>query len=284
MLRAAFRSGTGSCWKARSSAAGCATSPSSEVAQAIGSRVGALVPDAATLQLGIGAVPDAVLAALHDLRGLRVWSEMFSDGVLELDRTGQLDRGYQLIASFCFGTPAVYEFVHRNPRVRMLRTETTNDPAVISRNPRMISINSALLVDPFAQANAARRPSGLSSRIYSGFGGQTDFVVGAMHSAGGRAIIALPSWHQRADVSTIVPLVDGPVTPFQQTHRGDLFATGRLCSSSAANKSARRPRRRGRMPRDTMRQAGWGHAGAARGRGSRRISHRARGGLRGGPG
>jgi Acetyl-CoA hydrolase/transferase C-terminal domain len=168
--------------------------------------------------------------------------------------------------------------------VRMLRTETTNDPAVISRNPRMISINSALPVDPFAQANAARRPPGLSSRIYSGFGGQTDFVVGAMHSAGGRAIIALPSWHQRADVSTIVPLVDGPVTPFQQTHRGDLFATGRLCSSSAANKSARRPRRRGRMPRDTMRQAGWGHAGAARGRGSRRISHRARGGLRGGPG
>jgi acyl-CoA hydrolase len=185
----------------------------------IGARVSTLIPDSATLQLGIGAIPDAVVAALHDRRGLRIWSEMFSDGVLELDRTGQLDRGHQLVASFCFGSRAVYEFVHRNPQVRLLRTERTNDPAVISRNPRMVSINSALQVDLFCQANASRRPSlGRASRIYSGFGGQTDFVVGAMHSLGGQAIIALPSWHQRADVSTIVPLVDGPVTSFQQTH------------------------------------------------------------------
>jgi acyl-CoA hydrolase len=95
----------------------------------------------------------------------------------------------------------------------MLRTEKTNDPALIARQGAMISVNGALQVDLFAQANAAR----VRGMIYSGFGGQTDFIVGALHSRGGRAIIALPSWHPRADVSTVVPRLAGPVTSFQHS-------------------------------------------------------------------
>ncbi len=101
----------------------------------------------------------------------------------------------------------------QNPKIRMLRTETTNDPALIARHPRMVSVNTALQVDLFAQANASR----VRGVIYSGFGGQTDFVVGALHSRDGRAIIALPSWHPRADVSTVVPRLAGPVTSFQHS-------------------------------------------------------------------
>jgi acyl-CoA hydrolase len=181
--------------------------------ESIGERVAALVPGAATLQLGIGAVPDAVLGALHGRRGLAVWSEMFSDGVLALDRAGALDRDRPVTASFAFGSDELYRWIDRNPRVRMLRTEKTNDPGLIARQAAMVSVNSALQVDLFAQANAAR----VHGVIYSGFGGQTDFVVGALHSPGGRAIIALPSWHPKADVSTVVPRLAGPVTSFQHS-------------------------------------------------------------------
>ena len=184
-----------------------------DISHAIGDRVAQRVADGSTLQLGIGAVPDAVLLSLKARRGLRIWSEMFSDGVLELDRAGALDTSQQLVSSFLFGSPELYAWVDRNPRVRMLRTETTNEPANIAANPLMTSVNTALEVDLFAQANASR----VSGRIYSGFGGQTDFIVGASHSAGGQAILALRSWHPRANVSTIVPLIDEPVTSFQAT-------------------------------------------------------------------
>lgn len=188
--------------------------PPSAASAAIGDRVAALVPAGATLQLGIGAVPDAVLAALTTRHGaLRVWSEMFSDGVLALDKAGALDLSQPVIASFAFGSAELYDWMDRNPRIRMLRTETTNDPAQIERRPRMVSINSALQVDLFAEANASR----VQGKIYSGFGGQTDFVVGALHSPGGLAVIALPSWHPKADVSTVVPRLTGPVTSFQHS-------------------------------------------------------------------
>ncbi|HEX4291257.1 MAG TPA: acetyl-CoA hydrolase/transferase C-terminal domain-containing protein, partial [Trebonia sp.] len=101
----------------------------------------------------------------------------------------------------------------RNPDVRMLRTETVNDPARIARRPRMTSVNGALQVDLLAQADAMQ----VGSRVHSGFGGQTDFVVGALHAPGGQAIIALPSWHPKADVSTVVPSLTGPVTSFQHS-------------------------------------------------------------------
>ncbi len=184
-----------------------------EVSRTIGERVAALVPDGATLQLGIGAVPDATLQGLAKRRGLRVWSEMFSDRVLVLDRAGALDPDAMITASFTFGSQELYDWLDHNPRVRMLRTEKTNDPALIASQPAMTSINSALQVDLFAQANASR----INNRIYSGFGGQTDFIVGALHSDGGQAFIALASWHPKADCSTIVPLLDEPVTSFQHS-------------------------------------------------------------------
>jgi len=187
--------------------------PVPELFQAIGERVAALVPEAATLQLGIGAVPDAVLAALTGRRGMAVWSEMFSDGVLALERAGALDPGSPITASFAFGSAELRDWIDRNPRVLMLRTEKTNDPGLIARHPRMVSLNGALQVDLFGQANAAR----VHGLIYSGFGGHTDFVVGALHSPGGQAIIALPSWHPKAGVSTVVPRLAGPVTSFQHS-------------------------------------------------------------------
>jgi acyl-CoA hydrolase len=179
----------------------------------IGRLVSQRVPDGATLQAGIGAVPDATLHGLVARRGLRVWTEMFSDSVLALERAGALDREVPITASFLFGSPELLAWVDGNPRVEMRRTEVTNSPALIAANPSMTSVNTALQVDLFAQANASR----INARIYSGFGGQTDFIVGAMHSVGGQAFIALRSWHPKADCSTIVPLVDEPVTSFQMT-------------------------------------------------------------------
>jgi acyl-CoA hydrolase len=184
-----------------------------EVSARIGALVAARVGNGATLQAGIGAVPDATLCGLRDRRGLKVWTEMFSDSVLVLERAGALDQGTPVRASFLFGSSELLEWANRNPRVRMIRTETSNDPARISRNPAMVSINTALQVDLFGQANASR----VHTRIYSGFGGQTDFIVGALHSPGGQALIALRSWHPRADVSTIVPVIEEPVTSFQMT-------------------------------------------------------------------
>ena len=184
-----------------------------EVSASIGERVAHRIPDGATLQLGIGAVPDAALPGAAKHRELKIWSEMVSDGVLTLLAEGALDTDAPVVASFVFGSQRLYDWVDRNPAVRLLRTETTNDPAHISARPQMVSVNAALQVDLFGQANASR----IGSRIYSGFGGQTDFVVGALHSPGGQALIAMRSWHPKADASTIVPLVDEPVTSFQHS-------------------------------------------------------------------
>ena len=182
-------------------------------AEQIGEIIAHHVSDGSTLQLGIGAVPDAVLRNLLDRRKLRIWTEMFSDGVLELDRRGALDDDIPLTSSFLFGSQDLYDFVHLNRRVRMLRTEVTNDPGRIARRPLMTSVNAALEVDLFDQANSSR----INGRIYSGFGGSVDFVVGALHSRGGASYIALPSWHHKAQVSTIVPRLDEPVTSFQHS-------------------------------------------------------------------
>jgi acyl-CoA hydrolase len=184
-----------------------------ESCAAIGDRVAVLAGDGATLQLGIGAVPDAVLAALSPRRDLKVWSEMFSDGVLALEKAGALESGHLITASFAFGSAELYDWMDRNPSIAMMRTETVNDPAQIARRPRLVSVNTALQVDLFAQANASR----VGGVIYSGFGGQPDFVVGALHSPGGLAIIALPSWHAKADVSTVVPRLADQVTSFQHS-------------------------------------------------------------------
>jgi acyl-CoA hydrolase len=206
----------------------------SPVHETIGERVAALIPEAATLQLGIGAVPDVVLGALRQRTGLGVWSEMFSDGVLALERAGALDRARPVTASFAFGSADLYDWIDKNPRVRLLRTEKTNDPGVIARQPAMVSVNGALQVDLFAQANAAR----VQGVIYSGFGGQTDFVVGALHSPGGRAIIALPSWHPKAGVSTVVPWLAGPVTSFQHSFIVSEQGTATIWGNDASAQAA----------------------------------------------
>jgi acyl-CoA hydrolase len=185
--------------------------PSDPSTRAIAAQVAERIGDGSTLQLGIGAVPDAVLAGLQGRTGLRIWSEMVSDGIVTLERHGCLDPERPLVASFLLGSDELYQWAHHNPRLRMRRTETVNDPGKISRNPAMVSVNTALQVDLYGQVNASR----VRGRIHSGFGGQTDFIVGALHSPGGQALIALRSWHPKADVSTIVPMVEEPLTSFQ---------------------------------------------------------------------
>ncbi|HEY8821546.1 MAG TPA: acetyl-CoA hydrolase/transferase C-terminal domain-containing protein [Dermatophilaceae bacterium] len=188
-------------------------SPVDDSSLVIAESIAAMIHDGATLQLGIGVVPDCTLQALAGRRGLRIWTEMFSDGLLGLDAAHALDEGHPITASFCFGSREMYDWVDGNPRIRMLRTEKTNSPTLIAANRAMTSVNAALEVDLFGQANASR----IDARIHSGYGGQTDFIVGALHSPGGQAFIALRSWHPRADVSAVVPLLDEPVTSFQQT-------------------------------------------------------------------
>ena len=185
----------------------------SPVSQAVGEGIAARVGDGSTMQMGIGEVPNAVVSRLVDRKGLRIWTEMFSDGVLDLHKNDALDQDRPLTASFLFGSRELYDWVHMNTRIRMMRTEFTNNPGRIEKQALMTSVNSALQVDLLDQANASR----IKGRIYSGFGGQTDFIVGALHSRGGQSFIALPSWHAKADTSTIVPLLKEPVTSFQHS-------------------------------------------------------------------
>lgn len=173
----------------------------------IGRFVARLVSDGSTLQVGIGAVPDAVLAALSSKRDLGVHSEMISDGVLALWKAGvvtgrrkSLHKG-KITASFCMGSSALYSAVHRNPAFSFHPSDYVNDPLVVARNERMVSINSALQVDLTGQAAA----DSLGSLFYSGVGGQVDFIRGASRSKGGRAIIALPSTAREGTLSRIVP-------------------------------------------------------------------------------
>ena len=201
----------------------------------IGARIAALIEDGSTLQLGIGAIPDSVLSSLKDRKALRIWTEMFSDGVFELQKMGVLDPDVLITASFIFGSKELYQWLHLNRRVQMLRTERTNDPSNIAKQAKMQSINAALQVDLFDQANASH----VRGEIYSGFGGSTDFIVGALHSRGGRSFMALPSWHPKAQVSTIVPRLTENITSFQHsfvvTEQGAAACFGRSQSEQAKN-------------------------------------------------
>lgn len=207
----------------------------SNIQREIGSRIASLIENHSTLQLGIGGVPDAVLASLTDRKEMRIWTEMFSDGVLELHKGGILDADLPLNASFLFGSRELYDWVNLNRRIRMRRTEVSNDPSLIARQAKMTSINSALQVDLYDQANA----SFVRGEIYSGFGGSTDFIVGALHSRGGQSFMALPSWHPKAQVSTIIPELTTPVTSFQHsyvaTEQGIAPCFGHPLKEQAAN-------------------------------------------------
>jgi 4-hydroxybutyrate CoA-transferase len=194
----------------------------SEVERAIGRNVAALVDDGATLQMGIGAIPDAVLAALGDHRDLGVHSEMFSDGVIDLVDNGVITGARKrvhpgkLVSSFLMGTRRLYDFVHDNPLVAMLVANYVNDTAVIRRNPRVTAINSAIEVDLTGQVVA----DSIGTRQYSGVGGQMDFIRGASLSEGGKPIIALPSTTGRGE-SRIAPQIKpgaGVVTTRAHVH------------------------------------------------------------------
>jgi acyl-CoA hydrolase len=190
-----------------------AVGPGHEHAERIAELVADLVQDGSTLQLGIGQVPDATLRALAGRHKLAIWSEMISDGVMDLDRHGALDPTRPIACSFLFGSPELYAWVDENPRLMMTRTETTNDPSRIAAQKGMVSVNTALQVDLSDQAGASH----IGGRLYSGFGGQPDFVEGALHSPGGHAVIALRSWHEASASSTIVPRLTDPVTSFQHS-------------------------------------------------------------------
>jgi len=190
--------------------------------RAIGRHVAELVEDGATLQLGIGAIPDAVLSSLRDHTDLGVHSEMFSDGVIELVEMGVItgkqkasQRG-KVVGSFCIGSQRLYEFIDDNPSVELLSAAYVNDTAVIRRHPKVTAINSAIEVDLTGQVCA----DSIGSRIYSGVGGQMDFIRGASLSPGGKAIIALPSVTSRGESRIVSYLKQGAgvVTTRAHTH------------------------------------------------------------------
>jgi 4-hydroxybutyrate CoA-transferase len=167
--------------------------------------VATLVADRATLQLGIGAIPDAVLACLGAREDLGVHTEMFSDGVVDLVDAGVITNRRKrvhpgrIVTSFVMGTRRVYDFVDDNAFVEFHPCDRTNDTALIRRNDHAVAINSALEIDLSGQVCA----DSIGFRIYSGIGGQMDFVRGAALSHGGKAIIALPSTAARGAASRI---------------------------------------------------------------------------------
>jgi acetyl-CoA hydrolase len=193
-----------------------------EVARAIGRNIAGLVEDGSTMQMGIGEIPDAVLLFLKEKRHLGIHTEMFSDGMVELFESGvvtneakTLHRG-KIIASFVLGSKKTFDFLDNNPFVEFHPSDYVNDPFVIAQNEKMVAINSALAVDLTGQVCA----DSMGRQIYSGFGGQVDFIRGASRSRGGKPIIALPSTAQEGRISRIVDaLAEGSGVV---TSRGDV--------------------------------------------------------------
>ena len=175
---------------------------------ALGRYCAELVDDGATLQMGIGAIPNAVLLALTDHKDLGVHTEMFSDGLIPLLESGIVNgrrkkiHPKKVVASFTMGTRKLYDFIDDNPEIAMLDVAYVNDPAVIRRNPKVTAINSAIEVDLTGQVCA----DSIGSRMYSGVGGQIDFIRGASLSEGGKPIIALPATTSKGE-SKIVPFL-----------------------------------------------------------------------------
>ena len=167
----------------------------SDLAQRIARHIVDLIPDGATLQTGIGAIPDAVLRQLHGKRHLAIHTELFSDGVIDLIERGVIDGEMKtlhpgkVVAGFILGTRRLFDFVHDNPTFEMHPTEYVNDPFIIAQNDRMVAINSALEVDLTGQVAA----DSIGTRLYSGVGGQVDFIYGSSRSKGGVPIIAQPA-------------------------------------------------------------------------------------------
>lgn len=179
-----------------------------DIEKAIGKNCAELIDDGACLQMGIGAIPNAVLAQLGNHKNLGIHTEMFADGVLPLVEKGVIngsnkvtDKG-KIVSTFLMGSQTVYDFIDNNPQVMMMDVGYTNDPFIISQNPRTTAINSALQVDLTGQVNA----DSLGTKHFSGVGGQIDFVYGASRSKEGKAIIAMPSVTNKG-ISKIAPVL-----------------------------------------------------------------------------
>jgi acyl-CoA hydrolase len=180
--------------------------PFSKEEEKIGKYVASLIEDRSTLQMGIGSIPNAALAQLTNHKDLGIHSEMFSDGVIDLIETGVITCNYKgtlrgrILATFLMGSKRLYDFVNDNPFIEMKESSMVNDTARIRKNPKMVAINSAIEVDVTGQVCA----DSIGAKMYSGVGGQMDFIRGASLSEGGKAIIALPSITKRGE-SRIVP-------------------------------------------------------------------------------
>lgn len=174
----------------------------------IGKFVASLIDDKSTLQMGIGSIPNAVLANLSNHKDLGLHTEMFSDGVIDLIEKGVVNCRYKgtnkgrVLATFLIGSKRLYDFVHDNPFIEMRESSYVNDTALIRRNPKMVAINSAIEVDITGQVCA----DSIGMKMYSGVGGQMDFIRGASLSDGGKAVIALPSV-TKTGASRIVPFL-----------------------------------------------------------------------------
>jgi acetyl-CoA hydrolase len=199
------------------------TTEISETSRKIGESIASLIPDGATLQMGIGEIPDAVLPNLEDKKHLGVHTEMFSDGLVELFEMGvvtnerkTLHRG-KIVTSFVIGTRRAFDFVDNNPFMEFHPNEYVNDPFIVAQNQKMVAINSALAIDLTGQVCA----DSIGTQIYSGFGGQVDFIRGASRSEGGIPVIAVPSTARGGKISRIVDTLlpgSGVVTSRADVH------------------------------------------------------------------
>lgn len=195
----------------------------SEVARRIAKNVADLIPDGATIQVGYGGIPNALLFYLKDKKDLGVHTEVFSDGIIDLIEAGVINNRKKtlhpgkVIASFCMGSQRLYEYVHNNPMFEFHPVDYTNDPFVIAQNEKMVSINSALEVDLTGQVCA----DSIGYKFYSGIGGQLDFVRGAARAKDGKPIIVLKSTRDNDRYSRIVPVLSegaGVVTSRGDVH------------------------------------------------------------------
>lgn len=183
---------------------------SSPVHERIGKIIAEMIPNGATLQMGIGSIPDAVLKNLYNHKDLGVHTELFSDGVVDLVEEGIITGAKKtihtgkVIAGFLFGSQKLYEFLDDNPIIEIHPTDYVNDPFIIAQNDNMVSINSAIQVDLTGQVCA----DSIGTKFFSGVGGQLDFIRGAARSKGGKPIIALPSTAKNDTISRIVPVLD----------------------------------------------------------------------------
>jgi acyl-CoA hydrolase len=188
--------------------------PIGEIDQAIARIAAGYIEDGAVLQIGIGAVPDAILRLLHDRRDLGVHSGMIGDGLVDLVEAGvvsnarkPIDPGVSITTTL-IGSRRLYDFAHRNPRIAVRSSGYTHDAAVLARLPKLVTINSAVEVDLSGQVNAEQS----GSQYLGGTGGQVDFVRAGMRSRGGHAIIALPATAKNGKLSRITAALSGPVT------------------------------------------------------------------------